>query len=189
MEKFSKLKINSGFEEDKEKVLFDGDYLKVVDFEGSKILKEKDTVICIPYLIEENKIILRHEYVPSYKMADGEDYHMTVISGGIEIGETPEKALYRELEEEAGIVVRTGYKPEALKPLFIFKTSSNKYYPYLLSLTGTDFQETMAKGDGSNLEKKSKSVKVDVKFLKSINASDLITEYMISKIKKYINQE
>jgi len=189
VEQFSKLKPKNDFDEGKEKVLFDGDYLKVVDFEGSKILKEKDTVICIPYLIEENKIILRHEYVPSYKMADGQDYHMTVISGGIEAGETPEKALYRELEEEAGITVRPGYQPEVLKPLFIFKTSSNKYYPYLLSLSSTDFQEVMAKGDGSHLEKKSKSVKVDVKFLKSINSSDLITEFMIDKIKKFINQE
>ena len=47
----------------------------------------------------------------------------------------------------------------------------------------------MAKGDGSNAEKMSKSVKVDVKYIKSLNPSDLITDYMLLKLKEYINQK
>ena len=190
MDKFSNIKPKDNSKSNnKEKLLYDAEYLKIVDFEDYKVLKEKDMVVCIPYLIEENKVILRHEYIPSYKLADGQEYHITIISGGIETGETPEKALFRELEEEAGIIVRPEFKPEALKPLFISKTTCNKFYPYLLVLTEPDYHEVIAKGDGSKLEKMSKCVKVDIKYLKGVNASDLITEYMLDKIKKYINQQ
>ena len=47
----------------------------------------------------------------------------------------------------------------------------------------------VAKGDGTEAEKKSQSVKIDVKYLNSINASDLITEYMILKLKDYLNMQ
>jgi hypothetical protein len=54
-------------------------------------------------------------------------------------------------------------------------------------LTETQYQEVIAKGDGSKAEKMSKSVKVDAKFLSNLNASDLITEFMILKMKDYLN--
>src|ERR1035437_9652416 len=104
MEKFTKLKdkneISNG---DKEKVLYSGETLKVIEFENRPMIKEKDTVICIPYLIDTNQIILRYEYIPTFKYVDGQEYHVTLVGGGVEIGESPDKAILRELEEEAGI--------------------------------------------------------------------------------------
>jgi hypothetical protein len=69
----------------------------------------------------------------------------------------------------------------------VSKGNASKYYPCLLQLTESQYQEVIAKGDGSQAEKMSKSVKVDAKYLSNINSSDLITEYMITKIKEYLN--
>lgn len=187
MEKFTKLKPKTEFTEDKEDVLYSNKYMKVVNYEDWTIVKESDFVVCIPYLIDSNQIILRHEYIPTFKMIDGQDFHITVLSGGIEVGETPERAILRELEEEAGIVVEPGYSVEFMKPLFVSKGNASKYYPCIIQLTERQYHEVIAKGDGSESEKKSQSVKVDVKYLNSINASDLITEYMIQQMKDYLN--
>lgn len=189
MEKFTKLRPKSEFTEDKEDILFSNKYMKVINYEDWTVIKESDFVVCIPYLIDSNQMILRHEYIPTFKMVDGQEFHITVLSGGIEKGETPERAILRELEEEAGIVVDPDFKVEFMKPLFISKGNASKYYPCIIQLTERQYHEVIAKGDGSEAEKKSQSVKVDVKYLNSVNASDLITEYMILKLKDYLNMQ
>ena len=163
--------------------------MKVINYEDWTVIKESDFVVCIPYLIDSNQMILRHEYIPTFKMVDGQEFHITVLSGGIEKGETPERAILRELEEEAGIVVEPDFKVEFMKPLFISKGNASKYYPCIIQLTERQYHEVIAKGDGSEAEKKSQSVKVDVKYLNSVNASDVITEYMILKLKDYLNMQ
>ena len=188
MDKFSKIKPKNEFDEPKDKVLYDNENFKVIEFENWSIIKERDLVVCIPYLIETNQMVLRYEYIPTFKYVDGQEYHVTLVCGGIEIGETPEKAMLRELEEEAGIVLREDFViEEELRPLFISKGSSNKYYPYILPLNERDYHEIVAKGDGTEAERKSKSVKVDVKFIGSMKTSDLITDYMLLKLKEYMN--
>lgn len=186
MKRFSSLKTKGQFDDSKEKVLYKDGHFQIVQFEDWSILKERDSVVCIPYLIETNQIVLRYEYIPTFKFIDGQEYHVTLVSGGIENGETPEKAILRELEEEAGIVLREDYQLEAMRPLFISKSSANKYYPYLIPLNERDYHEIVAKGDGSKEEAMSKSVKVDIKFIDSLNPSDLITDYMLMKMKEYL---
>jgi len=188
MEKFSRMKPKNEFEdESKEKVLYSDDAIKVIEYDNWSIIKEKDLVVCIPYLIEKNEFILRYEYIPTYFLTDGQEYHATVVGGQVETGEAIETAMLRELEEEAGIVLREDFKLEDMKPLFMNKGTANKYYPYIISLTERDYHEVMAKGDGSKEEKMSKSVKVDVKYINSLNPSDLITDYMLMKMKEYLN--
>jgi 8-oxo-dGTP pyrophosphatase MutT (NUDIX family) len=186
MQQFSKLKPKSDYEQ-KEKVLFENGYMKLLDYEGWSIIKESDFVVCIPYLAETNQIILRHEYIPTFKYRDGQEYHVTVLSGGIEAGESPERAILREIEEEAGLVISPDYKVEFMKPLYVSKGNSAKYHPCIIQLMERDYHEIIPTGDGSETEKKSQSVKVDVKYLNSINASDLITQYMIEQMKDYLN--
>jgi hypothetical protein len=186
VEKFSKLKPKDEFVDDKEKVLYKDEYFNVIQFEDWSILKERDCVVCIPFLIETNQIILRYEYIPTFKYVDGQEYHVTVVCGGIENGESSEKAIRRELEEEAGIVLREDFQLDDMKPLFINKSVANKYYPFIIPLSERDYQEVVAKGDGSKIEEMSKSVKVDVRYLNSLNPSDLITDYMLMKFKEYL---
>ncbi len=188
MEKFSKLRPKNDFNEPDEDIVYQDEKLKVVKFEDWSVIKEKDCIVCIPYLIESNQMVLRYEYIPTFKYVDGQEYHATLVCGGIETGETPKMALLRELEEEAGIVLREDFTiEEELKPLFISKGHTNKYYPFILPLNERDYHEVIAKGDGSEEESKSKSVKVDVKYINSVNSSDLITDYMLMKLKEYLN--
>ena len=187
MEKFSKIKPKNEFDEGKEKVLYSDEAIKVIDFEDWSIIKEKDMVVCIPYLIEKNEFILRYEYIPTYKFVDGQEYHATVVGGQVETGEAIETAMLRELEEEAGIVVNENYKLDALKPLYISKGMTAKYHPFIIPLNEREYSETIAKGDGTKVEKMSKSVKVSGKFIDSVKTSDLITDYMLLKLKEYMN--
>ena len=102
MDKFSRLKPKSDIPDEDENVLYSDDHLKLIQFEDWSIIKEPDYVVCIIYLIEMNQIIIRQEYIPTFKYVDGQEYHITVISGSIEVGETPQTAILREIEEEAG---------------------------------------------------------------------------------------
>ena len=186
MEKFSKLK-NGKTKKDEEKVLYQDEHISVIDVDDWRIVREKDGIICIPYLIETNQIVIRQEYIPSYKYADGQEYHLALVAGGIEQGETPEEALLRELQEEAGIVLRDNFKVEFMKPLFISKHASSKFYPCILTLTENDYHEVPVKGDGSKFEAMASVAKVDIKYINSLNTSDIPTDYMLEKFKRYIN--
>lgn len=187
MPKFSKLRPKREFDDSKDKELFSKGPLKIIEFEDWSIIKTKDCIICIPILIETNQVVLRYEYIPTFKYADGQEYHATIVAGGIEAGEDPKAALLRELEEEAGIVLREDYEIEAMTPFYLTKGSSNKAYPFILALNERDYQEVMAKGDGSKAESLSKAVKVDIKYLDSVNFSDMPSAYMAMKAKEYLN--
>ena len=187
MDKFSSMRSKTNKDQKKEDVIFSKGKLKVIDYEDWSLIKHTDSVICVPILIETNQIVLRYEYIPTFKYVDGQEYHVTLVAGGIEPGEDPKTALLRELEEEAGIVVREDYEIEDMKPLYYNKGSVNKMYPFILPLNERDYHEVMAKGDGSKAESLSKSVKVDIKYIDQINASDMMTEYMLLKVKEYLN--
>jgi hypothetical protein len=120
-------------------------------------------------------------------MVDGQEMHLSCVGGGIEEGETPEEALFREIQEEAGLVIKDTYKIEFDAPLFLQKSSSIKMYSCIIPLTNNDFTEIPVRSDGSKVEKMSKTVSVDIKYVNSLIPSDIQTEYMLEKFKRFIN--
>ena len=184
MEKFSKLKPEEKKIDDNN-IAYKDKNLTITKYEDWSIVSDRDVVVCIPYLIELNKIVLRQEYIPSYKYANGQELHICLVGGGIEKDETPEEAMLRELQEESGIVVRPNFKVQIEKPLFIFKGSSNKCYMSILTLTENDYHEIAV--DKSQEHRLDMAAKIDVKYINSLNVSDVITELMLEKFKKYAN--
>lgn len=187
MKKLSNLKPETDKNYSKDNILYKDDFIKVIKYKDWSIVSEKDCVLCIPYLIETNQFIIRQEHVPTYMYVDGQEFHLSIVGGGIEKGESPEVAMLRELEEEAGIVLRNDFKIDFDKPLFVCKTFTNKYHMAIIPLNEGDYHEVVIKGDGSMNEKMSKTAKLDIKYINTLNTSDIITELMLQKFKKYLN--
>ena len=184
MKRFSTLKPEETPEKESN-VLFKDNDIQVIKFENKGIISGQDRVFVLPYFIEQNKIIIRQEYIPAYKYTDKEELHLSLVGGGIEKGETAESALLRELQEEAGIVLRPNYPIEIGKPLFVGKMCSFKYYLSILNLTESDYHEVPV--DKSKEHKLDSAIKIDAKYINKLNASDLMMELMIEKFKKFAN--
>lgn len=189
MDKFTNLKKISDKEKKKElsSILFENEYVKVKDYEGWTIIEESDCVVCIPILMDSNQSILREEYIPTFKKRTGNEMYITVLSGTIEKGESPEETLKRELKEEAGIILRDNLNITFENRLFMTKGNMSYYHLCLLPLYLNDFTETYASGDGSKAEKMSRTVKVNNYNLDNLIINDTITELMIMKLKNFID--
>ncbi len=184
MKRFSLLKPEETSKKENNSLYKDSD-IEIIKFENKGIITGQDRIFVLPYFIEQNKIIIRQEYIPAYKYVDKEELHLSLVGGGIENGETPEAALLRELQEEAGIVLRANYPIEIGKPLFTSKTSSCKYYLAILNLTENDYHEVQV--DKTKEHKLDSAVKIDAKYINNLNASDLMMELMIEKFKRFAN--
>jgi len=185
MEKFSKL--NKKKPKKENNVLFDAESMRIVKKGGWNFIEESDSICVLPIIIEKNEILLRMEVIPSYQSRDSQEYHLTCISGTLEEGEDPQECLIRELEEEAGIVLKDNVTIEFFDLLYKSKSGSSKFYLSILPLNIYSFDEVLAKGDGSKTEELSKTVRVNIKNIKNLFPSDVVTKLLLEEGKKYLN--
>ncbi|SRR6266403_1695032 len=184
MDKFSKLFQSNKKLKDDDNYLWKGSYIKIKELDGWEGVCEKDCIVAIVYLLEHDELVLRKEYVPTYNWVNKKEFYLTILSGAIEEGETAERTLIRELEEEAGIKLHTHYRGfKKLNQLFFNKGCTAQYHIYYVPLNDTDYEKVLAKGDGSEIEDKSISVRIDVKFVKNLNPSDTITALCLEYFK------
>lgn len=189
MEKFSKMKPDEdSVNKKKNNTVFDNGYIELIEYEDWTFARESDMIVCIPYFIESNTFLIRNEYIPSFKYDSNREQFITILSGTIDAGETPIMTLHRELAEEAGIILSDNYNQlEEFEPLYLSKGNISKYHPFILPLHERDYQEVIPTTDGSVAEKLSKSAKIDVRYIDNIKSNDLITNYMILKLKEYLH--
>jgi len=190
MKPFSKIKpklVDEFSSKNHKRVKYSNDFMKVIEYEDWSLIEQKDAVFCIPYLIEKNQFIIRKEYIPTFKYRDGNEYHLALVGGGIEEGESPETALLRELQEEAGLVLSDTYKLNFEPPFFFNKGQVNKVYFSIMNLTSRDYDEIPIRGDGSRTESLSHTVGVDLKYLNNLIPSDIITDWGLMKFRSYLN--
>jgi 8-oxo-dGTP pyrophosphatase MutT (NUDIX family) len=190
MDKFTNI-IKNQKPEEKPIIKYDG-YVKVYSYKDWEILGENDMIIVLPYLVDEGYILLRNEFIPTYQWSYKDIYKnstnfLTILSGTMEDGETPDKTIRRELYEEAGIVLSNMVDLEIEKPLHVSKGSFTKYHTCILELRYNDFKLTKPVGDGSKSESLSKTIKVSLGDIDDLIYHDTITELMILKFKQKYN--
>jgi 8-oxo-dGTP pyrophosphatase MutT (NUDIX family) len=186
MEKFSQKNfedVNKNVKQKKSKLLYSSDYMNLIEYEDWTIVDENDMVVCIPFFTERNEIILRSEYIPTFKYVEGKEMYLTCVSGTIEKGETPTETLIRELQEECGIVLVPDIKINFLPPLFLNKGNTAKIYPCVLFISELQYYTIKPSGDGSVSEKKSSSIRLSIDKLPYLYSEDVITSYMLTLLR------
>jgi hypothetical protein len=160
---------------------------RVVDYEGWSVFVEADKVCCLPFLQEYNSILLRLEPIPSYKLRNQDQTEfLTCFSETIEPGETVEEALRRGLVEEMGIKLNSACQVDIERGLYQFKGGDTMAHTCLLPLMEHDYLDVPILTDGSIEEKKSKIVKVDLKYLATLMPADITTAYLINKLRLHL---
>lgn len=188
MEKFTQIKDLPVTPEDE--MLFNGNYLDIIKYKDTEILKVRDKIAVIPYFRDEATFLMRSEYTPSYQYKNRDNSalrkitnYLTVITGTIEDNESPEQTIRRELYEEAGIVLNNLYQFEIEGPFFVQKYSTGQMYICLLELPVNSYRQIKPPTDGSKLEKLSKCVRISVGDVNQIVNNDLITKHLITLLK------
>jgi len=181
MEKFSKI--------EKTKIKPDVIDLKpksnIMDYKDSSFFIDNDQIVILPYLKDEGYILLTYESIPTYqyKYKDVGEYKnttnfLTVIKGDI-IDETPLQSVRRNIIQKTGVILNSNYLITIDKTLFRDPKTTGQYYISLLEINYNDFKQgSLVKSLDNN-----RVVKVSLGDINDIKTFDLITDYMLLKLK------
>ena len=101
-------------------------------------------------------ILCRSEYTPSWVPGEDRTPTLSALTGGVEPGEDPDEAAFREAFEEAGID-SPSVEWYPLGQTKGTKSSDTDYYLYGVVLKAGEFKE-QTEGDGSQAEAEAKNV-------------------------------
>lgn len=166
--------------------VYKSDYRNLVKIDGWEVdLELNDRAVVLVHFIEQNVILLRREPVPSFEHVTGEREHLVMVGGRINDDETPEEAMFRELFEETGIIVKTNYDNHVKwAELFYDKGSTEKCHLYYVPLSQYQYEERPAPTDGSKHEAESQNVKVSIRHINALRPADMVTAYSLELLKK-----
>lgn len=195
MDKFTKVvkTQNTEVNNDEQNTVYENDYMQVKVIDDYSFVIESDRIVVLPYVKDEGFVYLRSENIPpwTFKYKDQPlgktSQFLTVISGAIENGETPENTLRRELYEEAGIAINQFFDFNIEGPFFESKGNSSQFYICLMELNYTEFKILSAPGDGTKLESIAKTLRVSISDLDEIRINDMATKLLIDKLKHEYN--
>lgn len=187
MEKFTKFQ-KKGYNLPKAEYLYKGNIMNIIKFDNWEMIEESDMVLILPYIIEKEVILLRKEYIPTYKYRELKnnkniDYFLTPICGTLEKGENPEKTVKRELYEEAGIILSDVKDINIENSFHLSKGNTAKFFPAFLNIREGEYKEVIAPGDGSKEEKISKTIQIPLKDIDNIIYKDIATAYLLNTFK------
>lgn len=175
-------------------VLWAGDHISVVSPTDApyEALYESDSVQVIPIDINTTELFVRREVCPPYMLRDPDDHeaYYTVVSGGIDEGESPEEAAIREVREELGIdLERSTYELIPLTPSRIPYMKATSARMTLFALMLFDYEILEAEGDGTPYEELSTFERVPLQQIDELlqsNETDYLLHAAIAQLRCFI---
>jgi len=185
MQRFTKIEKKENKESQPENK-YQGKDLNIIEYKEWDIITGKDKVIILPYMKDEGFILLNYENIPTfqYKYKEIEGYKdvfnfLTVVKGDIKDNEKVEQSIRRILFDNCGITLRHNYPITIDKKLFKDEKNTGQYYISLLELNYNDFKQGPLKKSNND----NKIIKLNLGEIDDIKTFDLITDYMLLKLK------
>jgi len=193
MEKYSVIS-KKPIEKEENNLMFKGNKTNILNYQDNEIILEKDTIAILPYFKDEGFILMKHEYnlAYQYKLKNFNNYKnetnfLTCITGSVEENESIIQAMRRELYEETGIVLSEFFPLTIDKKFFKTKNNISTYYPFLLEISNQEYKSTTVVGKDKQDKDLSKTIKIDINNINDIQTFDLITEYLLLRLKTEYN--
>lgn len=182
LEKFKK--------EREHEVPFESDNFEYVKYKDFEFIKPRlDSVYIIPFLIEQNAIILKEESVPSYQFLDKQPNrkYLTIISGAVKDKETVVASIERKLRDDAGVNVLTNRSIDYQGPMKINKDTAQNAYFSIVPLYNSEYVNYARKLD-SAFDETNRIIKCSISDIDNLEMSDLLSSYLLEMFKKQMQQ-
>lgn len=184
MKKFTKIK-RSEIKREENEDLFNNDNMSIIKFDDKDIIITKAQVVILPYFKDESFILLKYEKCPAFKFKYKDkseyndiDYYLTSIKSEYNNDQTPTQNVRRVLHEKTGIVLNNLYPIEVDKVLFKDENNVGQFHICLLNIKYNDYKQSSVQATKEN-----RVVKVDLGNIDSIKVFDLVTDYLLLKLK------
>jgi len=184
MEKFTKIK-NSEPQREENEERFKNDELSIIKFGDKDIIISDAEIVILPYFKDEGYLLLKYEKCPAFKFKYKDkseyntiDYYLTSIKASYNDDETPTQNVRRILFEKTGVVLNQLFPIEVDKVLFKDTNNVGQYHICLLEINYNDFKQSSVKVTEEN-----RVVKVSLGDLDNIKVFDIVTDYLIMKLK------
>lgn len=167
------------------KVIFDAGSTQILNINDETVLQQNSKVICIPYLIEKNSILLRYEKIKAFNQIRPEiDKYITVMLSDITEDKSPLETLKTALISMYGIELSTDCKPEFLAPIFLAKDSTALYNICILPLMEYHYTQIIP-SELEEMKMKETNIILNTSDLNNIIIYDLVTRYTIDLFKQH----
>jgi hypothetical protein len=194
MDKFSKVSKEGLNDKKVEEFFYKDNNIEVIHYKDTEFIKEKDQVAILPFFKEEGFFLMKHEYNPTYNYFYKDiqefkhiDHYLSIITRIVN-DNNPKQTIRDELYTNSGIVLSNMYEFDIEYPAFISKNNASRYYISILELKYSDYKETLNRYTDTSVNSKlSNVIKVSLGDIDSIKCHDLLTKYMLMKLKLIYN--
>lgn len=184
MKKFTNIK--KGEEKRKENEdIFKNDEMSIIKFDDKDIITSSDQVVILPYFKDEGFFLLKYEKLPAFKFKykdkseyNDQDYYLTSIKSDLIEKQTITQNIRSILYEKTGIVLNNLFQIEVDKILFKQENNVGQYHICILPINYNDYKQSSLK-----ITEENRIVKISIGDIDDIKLYDLITDYIILKLK------
>ena len=184
MEKFTKIKKNEPKTSENED-LFKNDEISIIKFDEKDIIISNAQIVILPFFKDEGYMLLKYEKCPAFKFKYKDkseyndiDYYLTAIKADFNDDQTPTQNVRRILHEKTGVVLNQLFPIEVDKVLFKDDNNVGQYHICILNINYNDFKQSSVK-----ITEENRVVKVSLGDIDSIKVFDLVTDYVLLKLK------